>query len=139
VTRTAIVTVEPWGITFDVGPDETVFDAAYRNGWQWPTNCYGQCRCTVCHVLVVEGAESLDAPGDAELAVLEPLHRTVYAQQPDAVLRLACQIRPHADLCVTQRRQPRPRPPAPTSTRRGPNSRTEPDFRTESEVTNGQH
>jgi 2Fe-2S ferredoxin len=122
---TRSVTVEPWGITIEVRPDETVFDAAYRSGWQWPTNCYGQCRCTVCHVLVVDGVESLDAPGSAELAVLEPLRRTVYARQPDAVVRLACQTRPHGDLRVVQRRPPQPL--------RAPDDRPEP------EVTDGQH
>ena len=126
--------MDPWGITFDVRPDETVFDAAYRNGWQWPTNCYGQCRCTVCHVLVVDGAAWLDAPGDTERALLAPLHRTAYAGQPDAVVRLACQIRPHGDLRVTQRRRPRPLPAAPASAQSpAPESRTEP------EVANGQH
>ena len=126
--------MDPWGITFDVRPDETVFDAAYRNGWQWPTNCYGQCRCTVCHVLVVDGAEFLDAPGDGEVAVLEPLHRTVYAMQPDATLRLACQIHAHGDLRVVQRREPRPLHAARTS-----EPHPEPDCRTQPEETNGQH
>ena len=102
MTSTAMVTVEPWGIMFDVRPGESVFDAAYRHGWQWPTNCYGQCRCTVCHVRVVEGADAMGAPDAGERAVLETLQQTLYRREPDVVLRLASRLVRMA-TCVSSR------------------------------------
>lgn len=137
MTETSTVTVEPWGITFDVRPDETLFDAAARHGWQWPTNCYGQCRCTVCHVRVIDGAEALGEPADAELAVLETLRRTVYQKEPDVILRLACQTRPHGDARVEQRRSPEPVRPAAATAVTGHDD--EADSRSDSEVPHGQH
>jgi 2Fe-2S ferredoxin len=100
------VTVEPWGITFDVRPGETIFDAAHRNGWQWPTNCYGQCRCTVCHVRVIDGTDHVGVANAAERAVLEPLLRTIYRNEGEAVVRLACQTFADGDVRVEHRRRP---------------------------------
>jgi ferredoxin, 2Fe-2S len=135
VTHSATVVVEPWGVTIDVGPSETMFDAALRQGWQWPTNCFGQCRCTVCHVCVLEGADMMDEPSEDELAVLASLRRTLYARQPHTVLRLACQIRLHGDARVAQRRRPQPLGAAPNDESSEPDT----DTLTTPEVTDGQH
>jgi 2Fe-2S ferredoxin len=102
-----VVEIDPWGITIEVRPGETVFDAAYRQGWHWPTNCYGQARCTVCHMTVLEGAAAASPPDHAETAMLDRLQRLVYRKAGDLTLRLACRTRPHNDMRVEMRRAPR--------------------------------
>jgi 2Fe-2S ferredoxin len=100
------VRVVPGDIEFGVHADETVFDAAFREGWMWPTTCYGQAQCTRCHMKVVSGAAGLPAPGPLELPILQRLHRVSYRNDLDVVLRLACQVRPTRDLTVELKRAP---------------------------------
>jgi 2Fe-2S ferredoxin len=89
-TVTHRVRVEPWGIDLEVVEGETLFDAAFRQGWRWPTNCYGQLRCTVCHMKVLEGSEHLSEDTPGERAIIERLLALAYRIDPDAELRLAC-------------------------------------------------
>ena len=51
------VRVEPDGHVIPVGEGESLIEAAWRQGYDWPTTCYGQARCTACHVEVVSGGE----------------------------------------------------------------------------------
>ena len=100
------VRVSPGGIEFEVHPGESVFDASFREGWMWPTTCYGQAQCTRCHMKVVSGAADLPAIGALELPIVERLSRISYRSEPDVVLRLACQVRPTNDLEVELKRAP---------------------------------
>lgn len=102
-----VVEVEPWGITIEVEPGETVFDAAHRQGWQWPTSCFGQARCTVCHMVVLDGADVVAPPDAVEAAMLDRLHRLWYRSPANLVLRLACRARPRGALRVEVARSPR--------------------------------
>jgi 2Fe-2S ferredoxin len=102
----ATVRVTPWDITFEVAPGESVFDASFRAGWLWPTTCYGQAQCTRCHMKVLSNAAELSPPDDVELAIIQRLRRTSHRRDPDAELRLACQVRPQRDLTVELRNAP---------------------------------
>lgn len=97
------IRVSPGEIVIDAQPGETVFDAAYRAGWAWPTTCFGQTQCTRCHMKVVAGAATLPEPGPDEQAIVDRLARISYRKEPDVVLRLACQVRPDHDLEVELR------------------------------------
>ena len=44
-----LVRIEPLGATFDVTPEETMLVAAWRLGYPWPSRCWGQAECMVCH------------------------------------------------------------------------------------------
>ena len=100
------VRVSPGDISIDVAPGETVFDAALRAGWVWPTTCYGQAQCTRCHMKVVAGAAGLEEPDANERAIVDRLASIAYRKEPDVVLRLACQVRPDHDLEVKLKQAP---------------------------------
>ena len=88
--------MEPSGITFEVVPGESIMAAANRAGYYWPTVCAGQGTCKACFVRVIEGGDGLPVPSRLEVSAL----RTLTAAQPDAIIRLACQLRPDADVVV---------------------------------------
>ena len=69
--RRPIVHVEPIGIDLELQPGETIIEAAWRYGYSWPTVCYGQAECTLCHVEVLSGDEHLTPVDDEEREVLE--------------------------------------------------------------------
>ena len=69
--RGPIVHVEPIGVDLELAPGETIIEAAWRYGYHWPTVCYGQAECTVCHVEVQSGAEHLTPVDDEERDALE--------------------------------------------------------------------
>ncbi len=56
--------------------------------------CGGRARCTTCRIQVTRGLESLDAPNELEARALARIAAT-------PGMRLACQIRPTADLAIT--------------------------------------
>ena len=67
---TPVVRVQPSGVDIEVLPGETLIEAAWREGYFWPTNCFGQAQCMVCRVRVVEGAENLSEMGTEEANAL---------------------------------------------------------------------
>src|SRR5690606_23643483 len=78
----------------DIPPGATVLEAIRGAGIPHAAVCGGRGRCSTCRVRVGRGAEHLPPPGPDELRVLDRIGR------PPQV-RLACQIRPVADLEVT--------------------------------------
>jgi 2Fe-2S ferredoxin len=82
------VRVEPSGVHFDVRPAESVIQAAWRAGFQWPTTCWGQAECGVCAMEILEGAEFLVPADKVEAARLRSLPRRDGGNR-----RLACQTR----------------------------------------------
>jgi adenylate cyclase len=80
-------------ITVRVGP--TLLELSRMSGIPHTSICGGRARCSTCRVKVEDGGESLPPPGDAEAATLKRIHA-------DEGTRLACQIRPHANLTVTR-------------------------------------
>ncbi len=85
---TGMVTVLPADETIVVSHDETLLQAAKRQGWTWPTVCQGDMECGICWVVVKEGADRLNQlrPGERNR-----LDMGMAAAQPTA--RLACQAR----------------------------------------------
>jgi 2Fe-2S ferredoxin len=102
----ATVRVHPWDIVIVVQPGETVFDAAFRAGWIWPTTCYGQAQCTRCHMKVLTDDTQLEPPNEVERLIVGRLVRVSYRNDPDVCIRLACQTRPTDDLEVEVKQSP---------------------------------
>jgi 2Fe-2S ferredoxin len=96
------VRVEPAGVEIGVRSGETLLDAAWRNGYRGPTTCYGQARCTACHVLVVGGGERTSPMSDLdEQGAIARLRRLWYREEPR--VRLACRMTVIGDVVVEQR------------------------------------
>lgn len=92
------VIVRPGMLRLEPQPGETVFAAAQRVGYRWPTVCGGQGSCRTCVMVVDDGRENCSAIGDWEAEGLDALR-----QPRDGVHRLACQTRVHGDVVVTKR------------------------------------
>lgn len=45
---------------------DTILDVALDNGIDLPHECGGNCACTTCHVIVMEGRTALSAPEEVE-------------------------------------------------------------------------
>jgi 2Fe-2S ferredoxin len=84
------VRVEPLGLELELRPGETLIEAAWREGYHWPTVCFGQAECTACNVVVVAGADNLSEVGPEESAALELLRSTGLPNV--AARRLACRL-----------------------------------------------
>ena len=92
------VTVLPSGAVLDPAPGETVFAAAARAGYRWPTVCGGLGTCRTCLMVVESGRENCSPIGDLEAEGLDALK-----EPRDGVRRLACQTSVTGDVMVTKR------------------------------------
>lgn len=95
------VTVLPAGVVIDVDDGEPLAAAAWRQGYWWPTSCWGNAVCTACATLVVAGAEHT-VPADEMERTAMRTRVSRFLQQPNA--RLACQLRVTADGVVVEKR-----------------------------------
>jgi ferredoxin, 2Fe-2S len=101
----ARVRVEPAGLTIDVDPGETLAESAWRQGYRWPTTCWGKAECVVCVALVVEGEQAV-VPADAEEEDALDLRLSPYLRRPSS--RLACRLRFTGDGAVVEKKGVRP-------------------------------
>lgn len=85
----ATVRVEPSGVEFDVGPKESVAEAAWRLGVTWPTKCFGQAECMVCFARVLDGELQTEPPGEEELFAMRTL---LPRRLRSPITRLACRL-----------------------------------------------
>lgn len=92
------VVVRPADVRLDPEPGETVFLAAARQGYRWPTICGGNGTCRTCVMVVEAGAENCSPIGDLEAEGLDALK-----EAKDGMHRLACQTRVVGDVVVTKR------------------------------------
>jgi 2Fe-2S ferredoxin len=92
----ARIRVEPLGITLAVEDGETIFDAAWRQGYSWPTICQGAVQCAQCQVTVRAGLENFVPPGEEEQALL----RWIAIVSSGAAVRLACRALVTGDAVV---------------------------------------
>lgn len=99
--RVHTINVRGSNVEFTVEPGETVFEAAARHGYIWPTVCGGRADCTRCCMVVLEGAEYLTPMGTAERQTLERLRWADGIVNPDE--RLACQTELTGDVVVHRR------------------------------------
>jgi adenylate cyclase len=74
-------------------PGATVLETLRANGIAHASVCGGRARCTTCRVLVTKGLEHLPEPTGLEAKALARIGAT-------PGMRLACQIRPAADLAI---------------------------------------
>jgi 2Fe-2S ferredoxin len=84
------VRVEPAGVEFEVKPGESVAEAAWNQGYTWPTKCWGQAECMVCFVKVLDGELWTEPPEEEELGRLRSL---LPVRLRDPLIRLACRLR----------------------------------------------
>jgi adenylate cyclase len=80
--------------TMAILPGATVLETLRANGIPHASVCGGRARCTTCRIRVVSGQAELPEPAGLEAAALARIGAT-------AGVRLACQIRPMADISVT--------------------------------------
>jgi adenylate cyclase len=78
----------------------SVLEASRAAGIPHTAVCGGRGRCSTCRIRVAEGAESLPPPNAVERAVLARI-------KAPATVRLACQLRPTADLSISPLLHPR--------------------------------
>ena len=72
-----------------VRADETLFEAATRLGYSWPTRCFGQAQCTLCALQVEEGSDNAVAADSEEQSVVQ----RVQSMRGGGPYRLACRMR----------------------------------------------
>jgi adenylate cyclase len=82
------------GRTMAILPGATVLETLRANRIPHASVCGGRARCTTCRIRVVGGLAMLPEPAGLEAAALARIGAT-------AGVRLACQIRPSADVSVT--------------------------------------
>ena len=84
------------GRTVRVPKGLTVLEASLRNGVPHASVCGGRARCSTCRIRIIGDCSGLPAPSQREAFVL---HRV---DNDDPAIRLACQLRPNADLSFFQ-------------------------------------
>ena len=84
-----LVRIEPSGLRLEVPDGESVAEAAWRQGYHWPTTCWGQADCMVCRVEVIEGA---DAVRDARPEEVGAVRRKLPPSLRRPGTRLACRL-----------------------------------------------
>ncbi len=89
-----VANLQPADLSFKVEDDETVMDAAERQGVVWPSVCGGACECGVCFVEVLN-PEAVDDPSPAETTVIR---RMAQRAKRGGVIRLACCLKPTVDV-----------------------------------------
>jgi 2Fe-2S ferredoxin len=105
-TTEAVVRVVPGEHEFEVRAGESLIQAAWRAGYEWPTLCYGMGTCTACQCEVIDGLDHLSPRTEAEEHMLGDLGRRKRRANPRRV-RLACQLFLAGDVLV---RKPGVRP-----------------------------
>ena len=80
-------TLCPKGATLEVAPGMSICDALLDNHIEIEHACEKSCACTTCHVIVREGAASLEPPTDKEDDLLDK------AWGLELASRLSCQAR----------------------------------------------
>ena len=88
------------GPSIAIEPGQTLLEASRAAGVSHASVCGGRARCSTCRVRIVHGGESLPLPQGAEAVTL----RAIGAPSD---VRLACQVRPTADLTIALVSAPR--------------------------------
>jgi adenylate cyclase len=92
-TRNTIKVTYPGNIHVRATPGLTALEISRIHGIPHASVCGGRARCSTCRVRIDSGLETLEPPTEREKMVLDRVHA-------DAATRLACQIRPRADITV---------------------------------------
>jgi 2Fe-2S ferredoxin len=89
------VRVEPGGHDITVTEGESLIEAAWRQGYVWPSTCFGQAECSTYQVKMVSSGESVAPVTEDEALHMIPLR--------DRVLRLARRLRITGAVVVEKR------------------------------------
>ena len=85
------VTVLPAGIELEVRDGESVAEAAWRQGYIWPTQCYGQADCITCFTKIVGGELCAQPAEELELDAIR--FKMSSRMRTNSLVRLGCQLR----------------------------------------------
>ena len=109
------VRIEPSGLEIEVAHGESVAEAAWRQGYHWPTQCWGQAECMVCFVRVLSGEDEIEPPEAEEAHQLETvLPRPLRGPHT----RLACRLQIRSSGVVLEKKGVRaPEQPVPDGKR----------------------
>jgi len=94
------ITFLPSGVTVDVSPGTTVFNAAARAEVAIPSQCGGKCACALCRVCVVTAEPAISPMGWEEEG---HLGNAFFITRE----RLSCQLKVFDDLTVEVQQAPR--------------------------------
>jgi 2Fe-2S ferredoxin len=100
-----VIHIEPGGIDLEVGPNESVAESAWRQGYTWPTRCWGQADCMVCWVRILDGELAVEPPGEEELLAMRS---KLPAKLRSPFTRLACRLRVTGDGLVVEKKGVKP-------------------------------
>jgi adenylate cyclase len=81
------------GKSVPIRPGATVLETLRSNGIAHASVCGGRARCTTCRIMVTKGLDELPEPSTLEAKALSRIGAS-------AGMRLACQIRPTADIAI---------------------------------------
>lgn len=101
MTETNNVHVMPVDVVFEVASGESVFGAAGRAGYSWPTTCGGLADCGSCISNITAGVEHCLPPGDLERETLRRVRPGRHSLDP--AFRLACQLQVNGPVTLTKR------------------------------------
>ena len=93
------VEVQPLGALLQVESDETLFQAAQRDGYYWPTVCGGSAECKVCRCEIIEGRENALPMEEREASALASLGQALHEGD-----RLACCLKVRGPVVVRKER-----------------------------------
>src|SRR3970282_1229968 len=79
---------------FEVPEGFTILEVALNNDIDLEHNCGGNCACSTCHVVVVEGYENLSPKAEEEQDMLNE------AEGLTETSRLSCQSKIEGDIAV---------------------------------------
>jgi 2Fe-2S ferredoxin len=101
----SVVTIVPGNLAIEVAPGETLAQAAWRQGYHWPTTCWGEMECMICATVVRSGEEVVEpASAEEQAAISERMPR--FRQQPGT--RLACRLVVRGDGLIVEKEGVRP-------------------------------
>lgn len=95
-----VVTIVPGDLHIDVAPGETLAQAAWRQGYHWPTTCWGEMECTICAAVILAG-EHAAVPATVEEDEVIRARLPRFRQKPGT--RLACQLLVTGDGLVVEK------------------------------------
>jgi 2Fe-2S ferredoxin len=85
------VHIQPSDIDLDVERGESVAEAAWRQGYVWPTRCWGQADCMSCFTRIVDGEMSAVPADEFERDAIRLRMNPRLRSNP--LIRLACQLK----------------------------------------------
>lgn len=96
-----VVNIEGSDIQIDVLSGESVAEAAWRQGFTWPTKCWGQLECMQCFVRVKEGEDNIVPPGDDEIVAMRTMFPPRFRSR---MVRLGCRLQVCGDGVVVEKK-----------------------------------